>query len=227
MGIVGLLISRGVRFLSDGLNGPTNEEARELLETKLGECERTRADLERRFHTTATSEEKLYHEALDLRARVAKAERDRDRNGWRAVEFADMARLALHFGLAECERLRAESKGLRFERDRARTERDSAELERDNIRAELKTESARLRRENRSTAVLDAKDRAERHACLVARAVELGADVVMAPENGKWGVEVFDNSELSPMRERDVPAADVPAVLSRMLDEVAQRKGGA
>ncbi len=48
MGIVGLLISRGVRFMADGLNGPTNEEARELLEIRLEEAQARHAeDLER------------------------------------------------------------------------------------------------------------------------------------------------------------------------------------
>lgn len=48
MGIVGLLISRGVRFMSDGLNGPTNEEARELLEIRLEEAQAQHAeDLEK------------------------------------------------------------------------------------------------------------------------------------------------------------------------------------
>lgn len=44
MGIVGLLISRGVRFMSDGLNGPTNEEARELLEIRLEEAQAQHAE---------------------------------------------------------------------------------------------------------------------------------------------------------------------------------------
>lgn len=44
MGIVGLLISRGVRFMSDGLNGPTNEEARELLEIRLEEAQARHAE---------------------------------------------------------------------------------------------------------------------------------------------------------------------------------------
>lgn len=69
--------------------------------------------------------------------------------------------------------------------------------------------------------------RAERPACLVARAVALGVDVRVAEDAAGWLVAAHESAYLDEVIERDIPAADVPATLSRMLDEVeASRKGG-
>ena len=67
--------------------------------------------------------------------------------------------------------------------------------------------------------------RAERPACLVARAVALGVDVRVAEDAAGWLVAAHESAYLDEVIERDIPAADVPATLSRMLDEVeASRK---
>jgi hypothetical protein len=87
-------------------------------------------------------------------------------------------------------------------------------------------------------AAVAARVRAERPACLVARTVALGCDVSVATyctssRGILWSLEVWDN-ERSVMFERyEIPAADVPGTLARLLDEVeasrkaAGRKGGA
>lgn len=70
--------------------------------------------------------------------------------------------------------------------------------------------------------------RAERPACLVARAVALGVDVRVAEDRCGWLVGMLESAYLDEVIERDIPAADVPATLARLLDEVeAARKGGA
>lgn len=70
--------------------------------------------------------------------------------------------------------------------------------------------------------------RAERPACLVARAVALGCDVRVAEDAAGWLVAAHESAYLDEVIERDIPAADVPATLSRLLDEVeASRKAGA
>lgn len=70
--------------------------------------------------------------------------------------------------------------------------------------------------------------RAERPACLVARAVALGCDVRVAEDAAGWLVAAHESAYLDEVIERDIPAADVPATLSRLLDEVeAARKAGA
>lgn len=74
MGIVGLLISRGVRFMADGLNGPTNEEARELLEIRLEEARAQHAeDMEKlgREMNEVVAQRDAARATLSTRARAA------------------------------------------------------------------------------------------------------------------------------------------------------------
>jgi hypothetical protein len=67
--------------------------------------------------------------------------------------------------------------------------------------------------------------RAERPACLVARAVALGVDVRVAEDRCGWLVGMLESADLDEEILHDVPAVDVPATLSRLLDEVeAARK---
>lgn len=73
-----------------------------------------------------------------------------------------------------------------------------------------------------------ARVRAERPACLVARAVALGVDVRVAEDRCGWLVGMLESADLDEEILHNVPAADVPSTLSRLLDEVeAARKGGA
>lgn len=106
MGIVGLLISRGVRFMADGLNGPTNEEARKLLEIRLEEAQARHAeDLER-----------LGREMSEFVARPLQARLDVARRVERDV------RTALCASMSECTDVAA--RRVAGERDLARAERD-------------------------------------------------------------------------------------------------------
>jgi hypothetical protein len=71
--------------------------------------------------------------------------------------------------------------------------------------------------------------RAERPACLVARAVALGCEVrIESTPGGKWDVTLLSAEALATVDgapDWNVPAADVPATLARLLDEVeASRK---
>lgn len=67
--------------------------------------------------------------------------------------------------------------------------------------------------------------RAERPACLVARAVALNVDVRVAEDVTGFLVATLDSPGVDEAIERAVPAADVPATLARLLDEVeAARK---
>lgn len=73
-----------------------------------------------------------------------------------------------------------------------------------------------------------ARVRAERPACLVARAVALGVDVRVAEDRCGWLVGMLESADLDEVVCREVPAADVPATLASLLYEVeAARKGGA
>lgn len=106
MGIVGLLISRGVRFMADGLNGPTNEEARELLEIRLEEAQARHAeDLERLGREMSEFVAQPLQARLDVARRV---ERD--------------VRTALCASMSECTDVAA--RRVAGERDLARAERD-------------------------------------------------------------------------------------------------------
>ncbi|MEY5060984.1 MAG: hypothetical protein RIS45_905 [Planctomycetota bacterium] len=106
MGIVGLLISRGVRFMADGLNGPTNEEARELLEIRLEEAQARHAeDLERLGREMSEVVAQPLQARLDVARRV---ERD--------------VRTALCASMSECTDVAA--RRVAGERDLARAERD-------------------------------------------------------------------------------------------------------
>jgi hypothetical protein len=70
-----------------------------------------------------------------------------------------------------------------------------------------------------------ARVRAERPACLVARAVALNVDVRVAEDVDGFLVAAHEAPDLDEVVHRDVPAADVPATLARLLDEVeAARK---
>lgn len=108
MGIVGLLISRGVRFMSDGLNGPTNEEARELLEIRLEEAQAQHAE----------DLAKLGRELAGVvvqRDEARRAEREYD-------SLVDSVRTALCASMSECTDVAA--RRVAGERDLARAERD-------------------------------------------------------------------------------------------------------
>lgn len=108
MGIVGLLISRGVRFMADGLNGPTNEEARKLLEIRLEEAQARHAeDLERLGREMS--------EVVAQRDESRRAEREYD-------SLVDSVRTALCASMSECTDVAA--KRVVGERDLARAERD-------------------------------------------------------------------------------------------------------
>lgn len=73
-----------------------------------------------------------------------------------------------------------------------------------------------------------ARVRAERPTCLVERAVALGCDVRVCEDVAGWLVAIHESSDLDEDVHRDVAASDVPATLSRLLDEVeASRKAGA
>jgi hypothetical protein len=65
-----------------------------------------------------------------------------------------------------------------------------------------------------------ARVRAERPACLVARAVALGVDVRVAEDRCGWLVGMLESADLDEEILHNVPAADVPATLARMLGEV-------
>lgn len=70
-----------------------------------------------------------------------------------------------------------------------------------------------------------ARVRAERPTCLVERAVALGVDVRVCEDVAGWLVAIHESSDLDEDVHRDVAASDVPATLSRLLDEVeAARK---
>lgn len=70
-----------------------------------------------------------------------------------------------------------------------------------------------------------ARVRAERPTCLVERAVALGCDVRVCEDVAGWLVAIHESSDLDEDVHRDVAASDVPATLSRLLDEVeAARK---
>jgi hypothetical protein len=64
--------------------------------------------------------------------------------------------------------------------------------------------------------------KAKRRPCLVARAVKLGVELKVTKDtfDGAWVVEVKDEVGTTICEENNVHAEDVPAVLSRMLDEV-------
>lgn len=69
--------------------------------------------------------------------------------------------------------------------------------------------------------------RAERPACLVARAVALGCDVIVANTPGGW--DILAAGERNSRHAALIRPADVPATLSRLLDEQGRamgRKGG-
>jgi len=319
MGIVGLLISRGVRFMADGLNGPTNEEARELLEIRLEEAQAQHAE----------DLEKIGREMAEVVAQrdAAREERDHERAA-QSEAFAAWEIERAELSSRESGLLRVQS-GLRYDRDAAIARAEKAEADVDTLNALIDTERAELAairaatgeeptdnelasasfaagistdgvfdldasrravynlgrtaaqgevarmREEVATLrarvaeleaapqghpvatdeelceVFDAawrarprgarpgilavaaRVRAERPACLVARAVALGCDVSVATyatttRGIVWSLEVWDN-ERSVMFERyEIPAADVPATLARLLDEVeANRKADA
>lgn len=239
MGIVGLLISRGVRFMADGLNGPTNEEARELLEIRLEEAQARHAeDLERLGREMSEVVAQPLQARLDVARRV---ERD--------------VRTALCASMSECTDVAA--RRVAGERDLARAERDKyfqacenwskldaplSEFRRVLRVGDYESTLGAARRMSREleeaiARAEKAEAELERPACLVARAVALGCDVEVWREGYEsqyeWRVTV--ESVTSDLGVNDVvktihnvPAADVPATLARLLDEVeAARKAGA
>jgi len=362
MGIVGLLISRGVRFMADGLNGPTNEEARELLEIRLEEARAQHAeDLEKLGREMAEVVAQPLQARLDVARRVerdvrtalcasmsectdvaarrvagerdlARAERDMYRQGcenWSKLdapvsEFRRVLRVCDYEStLGAARRVVAERDELRDRAEKAEASLEAARAnavlttmvgdigvrnsgdatrleailaERDALAAEVATlrdrvdgleidlnsavqnskanevEANNLRSANRTlrarvaeleaapqgqpvatdeelrkayiTAITGAESpaavlphalravaarvRAERPACLVARAVALGVDVRVAEDRCGWLVGMLESADIDEEILHNVPAADVPSTLSRLLDEVeAARKGGA
>lgn len=69
---------------------------------------------------------------------------------------------------------------------------------------------------------------ARRERCLIARAVAANIDVRVAEDQGGGFLVAAHRAGEDEDVERNVPAAEVPATLARLLDEVeAARKGGA
>ena len=375
MGIVGLLISRGVRFMSDGLNGPTNEEARELLEIRLEEAQAQHAEdlaklgrelagvvvqrdearrAEREYDSLVDSVRTALcasmSECTDVAARRVAGERDlaraeRDKyfqacENWRKLdaplsEFRRVLRVGdyestldaarrmsreLEVCLGQLDHVMAREKSIQLEAYAlGRKSAAEQEAERDSLAAELaairaatgeepsddglfkvgvtarlscsdvpnanlaerralynlgrdaaRGEVARMREdvatlrarvaeleaapvglpvatdeelwevgdqawyactgnstESRHAGALAvaARVRAERPTCLVERAVALGVDVRVCEDVAGWLVAIHESSDLDEDVHRDVAASDVPATLSRLLDEVeAARK---
>lgn len=271
--------------MADGLNGPTNEEARELLEIRLEEAQARHAeDLERLERDVRTALCASMSECTDVAARRVAGERDlaraeRDKyfqacENWSKLDAPlSEFRRVLRVGDYESTLGAARRMSRELEEAIARAEKAEAELEA--ARASAYVQSMRLEaasppapqgqpvttdtvlcrvfvdafeeanRHGVSDSGADragilavaARVRAERPACLVARAVALGCDVEVWREGYEsqyeWRVTV--ESVTSDLGVNDVvktihnvPAADVPATLARLLDEVeAARKAGA
>lgn len=322
MGIVGLLISRGVRFMADGLNGPTNEEARKLLEIRLEEAQARHAeDLERlgremsevvaqpllaRLDVARRVERDVrtalcasMSECTDVAARrvagerdLARAERDMYRNAAQG-EVAMMREAArgrdatietlrtqqeeqaeevatLQARVAELEAIAREAESqandmvsqkiaalgmaVNGAADEEAVSPDVQVVRGDFVMTKFRERLARIEaasppapqglpvatdeelREAYITAITGAESpaavlphalravaarvRAERPACLVARAVALGVDVRVAEDRCGWLVGMLESADLDEEILHNVPAADVPATLARMLGEV-------
>lgn len=252
--------------MSDGLNGPTNEEARELLEIRLEEAQARHA-------------EDLAKLAREMSEVVA--QRDESRRAEREYDsLVDSVRTALCAPLSEFRRVlrvgdhestidaaRRMSRELevclgQLEHVVAREKRTNLEAYalgrksaeehegvRESERKELEAAPVGLpvatdeelwevgdqawyactgnSTESRHAGALAvaARVRAERPTCLVERAVALGCDVRVCEDVAGWLVAIHESSDLDEDVHRDVAASDVPATLSRLLDEVeAARK---
>jgi hypothetical protein len=87
---------------------------------------------------------------------------------------------------------------------------------------DLRDAADRCEREGTLESARAVAERVRRERCLVARAVAGGVDLDVREgvDDGKWGVHVIGRGCGAEHHADNVPAAEVPATLARMLGEV-------
>lgn len=259
MGIVRAILARAIRFGIDGLQGPTNEQAMEILEQRLEQAEARRVAcldaLSEHVSPDATADTpRMIRPSSVLAGIRALQARLRDARSDLREHDADLEAANTRAEKLEAELRAIEERGGALREAAAAVRGDAeriASLETDLTAArariaELEAPLPEATVEELFREFCDARAgvavasrtairavaervRRERPPCLIARAVAANIDVRVAEDQGGGFLVVVHRAGEDEDVERNVPAADVPAVLSRMLEDDihvgAERKG--
>lgn len=203
MGIVRAILARAIRFGIDGLQGPTNEQARELLEARVEELGARCVDLESRSERTSEVI-RIVHAALTdakVPTSIDIVSRVRQLAAMRDDALARIAELGAPLPEAEEYELLKSYDDARESARRAWAQNGGVI---DGHARGIRAVAERVRR--------------ERPQCLIARAVAGGANVMVIKEGDWWFVQ--SSGDRGRVNEDHIPAAEVPAELARQLTEV-------